>query len=68
MPTSVGKLKAGRMLISNFNARETAKENGQGTGSTIVQVSSSGKVTPFATLDASRFRARARGAWASRQR
>ena len=52
VPTSVGKLKAGQMLISNFNAKEGAKQSGQGTGTTIVQVSSAGKVTPFATLDA----------------
>jgi hypothetical protein len=52
VPTSVGKLQAGQMLISNFNAKESAKENGQGTGTTIVQVSTAGKVSPFATIDA----------------
>jgi hypothetical protein len=52
VPSSVGKLQAGQMLISNFNAKESAKENGQGTGTTIVQVSTAGKVTPFATIDA----------------
>jgi len=52
IPTSVGKLQAGQMLISNFNAKESAKENGQGTGTTIVQVSTAGKVSPFATIDA----------------
>jgi hypothetical protein len=52
VPTSVGKLEAGQMLISNFNAKESAKENGQGTGTTIVQVSTAGKVTPFARIDA----------------
>ena len=51
VPTSVGKLQAGQMLISNFNARENAKENGQGTGTTIVQVSTAGKVSLFATID-----------------
>lgn len=51
VPTSVGKLKAGRMLISNFNAKEGAKESGQGTGTTIVQVSGAGKVSTFATID-----------------
>jgi predicted lipoprotein with Yx(FWY)xxD motif len=50
--TSVGKLQAGQMLISNFNAKESATENGQGTGTTIVQVSRTGKVSPFATIDA----------------
>jgi hypothetical protein len=52
VPTSVGKLQAGQVLISNFNAKEGAKETGQGTGTTIVQVSSAGKLTPFATIDA----------------
>jgi predicted lipoprotein with Yx(FWY)xxD motif len=48
VPTSVGELQAGQMLVSNFNA----KEAGQGTGTTIVQVSTAGKVSPFATVDA----------------
>jgi plastocyanin len=52
VPTSVGKLQAGQMLISNFNAKESAKENGQGTGTTIVQVSRTGKLSPFATINA----------------
>ncbi len=52
VPTSVGKLQAGQLLISNFNAKESAKENGQGTGTTIVQVSRTGKVSPFASIDA----------------
>ena len=52
VPTSVGKLQAGQMLISNFNAKESAKETGQGTGTTIVQVSTAGKVSPFAMIDA----------------
>jgi hypothetical protein len=52
VPTSVGKLQAGQMLISNYNAKESAKESGQGTGTTIVQVSTSGKVSLFATIDA----------------
>jgi predicted lipoprotein with Yx(FWY)xxD motif len=46
--TSVGKLQSGQMLISNFNA----KEGGQGTGTTIVQVSRTGKVSLFAAIDA----------------
>ena len=49
--TSTGKLKAGQVLISNFNAKEGAPQSGQGTGTTIVQVSTAGKVTPFATID-----------------
>jgi predicted lipoprotein with Yx(FWY)xxD motif len=52
VPTSVGRLQAGQMLISNFNAKEGAKESGQGTGTTIVQVSTSGKVSLFAKIDA----------------
>ncbi|HEY4917370.1 MAG TPA: hypothetical protein VIH92_10695 [Solirubrobacteraceae bacterium] len=52
VPTSTGKLQAGQMLVSNFNAKESAKENGQGTGTTIVQVSTAGKVSLFATIDA----------------
>lgn len=52
VPTSVGKLQAGHVLISNFNAKEGARESGQGTGTTIVQVSTAGKTTPFATIDA----------------
>jgi hypothetical protein len=52
VPTSVGKLQAGQLLISNFNAKESAKESGQGTGTTIVQVSTAGKVSPYATIDA----------------
>jgi plastocyanin len=51
VPSSVGKLQAGQMLISNFNAKESAKENGQGTGTTIVQISTAGKVSPFATIN-----------------
>jgi len=51
VPTSVGKLQAGQLLISNFNAKESAKESGQGTGTTIVQVSTAGKVSLFATID-----------------
>jgi hypothetical protein len=52
VPTSVGKLQAGQVLISNFNAKEGAKESGQGTGTTIVQISTAGKMTPFARIDA----------------
>ncbi len=51
VPTSIGKLKAGQMLISNFNAKESAKQNGQGTGTTIVQVSTTGRASLFASID-----------------
>ena len=52
VPTSVGKLQAGQLLISNFNAKESAQENGQGTGTTIVQISPAGKTSLFATVNA----------------
>ncbi len=48
VPASVGKLSAGDLLVSNFND----KENNQGTGTTIDQVTSAGKSTLFATVDA----------------
>ena len=48
VPRSAGALKAGDYLISNFNA----KSNNQGTGTTLVQLSPSGKVSVFATIDA----------------
>lgn len=51
VPTSIGKLKAGQMLISNFNAKESAKETGQGTGTTIMQVSATGKASLFASIN-----------------
>ncbi len=51
VPNSIGKLKAGQMLISNFNAKESAKENGQGTGTTIVQISTTGKASLFANIN-----------------
>jgi sugar lactone lactonase YvrE len=52
VPSSVGKLHAGALLVSNFNAKEAAKESGQGTGTTIVQVSTAGKTTLFARINA----------------
>jgi plastocyanin len=51
VPSSIGKLQAGQMLISNFNAKESAKQTGQGTGTTIVQVSTTGKVSLFANIN-----------------
>ncbi len=51
VPTSIGKLKAGQLLISNFNAKESAKQNGQGTGTTVVQVSTTGKASLFANIN-----------------
>jgi sugar lactone lactonase YvrE len=48
VPSSVGSLKAGDFLVSNFNARS----NNQGTGTTIVELSPSGKQSLFATVNA----------------
>jgi hypothetical protein len=48
---SVGKLKAGQILISNFNAKESSKHSGQGTGTTVVQASTDGKTSLFATIN-----------------
>ncbi|RAG81750.1 hypothetical protein DN069_31280 [Streptacidiphilus pinicola] len=45
---SDGKLRRGDILVSNFNN----KKNLQGTGTTLVEVSPHGKVTPFARIDA----------------
>jgi hypothetical protein len=49
VPRSTGSLVAGDTLVSNFNN----KENLQGTGSTIVQISPSGSLSVFAELKAS---------------
>ena len=45
---STGRLVAGNILVSNFNA----SSNFQGTGTTIVQVAPDGTVTLFAGIDA----------------
>jgi len=47
-PVSKGNLVKGDVLVSNFNN----SGNAQGTGTTIVEVSPSGTVTPFASLSA----------------
>jgi hypothetical protein len=49
VPTTIGKLQAGNLLVSNFND----KANNQGTGTTIVQISPAGKQSLFATVSAS---------------
>ncbi|HEV3033213.1 MAG TPA: hypothetical protein VGX72_00355 [Solirubrobacteraceae bacterium] len=49
VPTSTGKLTAGDLLVSNFN--DTA--NNQGTGTTIMQISPTGKQSLFSTVNAS---------------
>jgi hypothetical protein len=48
VPSSIGKLHSGSLLASNFNG----KSNNQGTGTTIVQVSASGKSSLFAKISA----------------
>jgi sugar lactone lactonase YvrE len=46
VPTTVGALVAGNVLVSNFNNLN----NSQGTGTTIVQITPSGKLTVFAQI------------------
>jgi hypothetical protein len=48
VPESTGALHAGSLLISNFNA----KSNNQGTGTTIDQITPTGHLSLFATIDA----------------
>ena len=48
VPANAGSLKAGNYLVSNFNS----KSNNQGTGTTIVQMTPSGKLSVFATINA----------------
>jgi hypothetical protein len=45
--SSVGSLRAGDYLVSNFNA----KSNNQGMGTTIVQLTPAGKLSLFATIN-----------------
>ena len=47
VPKSIGNLKQGHVLISNFNN----SQNLQGTGTTIVDISPSGSLSVFATID-----------------
>jgi hypothetical protein len=49
VPRSVGRLRAGDILVSNFNDIQ----NLQGTGTTIVQISPRGQFNVFAEIDAS---------------
>src|SRR6266446_57844 len=49
VPTSIGNLVAGDILVSNFNN----SANKQGEGSTIVEISPSGTVTLFAQISPS---------------
>lgn len=48
VPSSVGVLHAGDLLVSNFNDRA----NDQGTGTTIVQLTPTGRSSLFATVNA----------------
>ena len=48
VPTTVGSLIEGNILISNFNN----SNNLQGTGTTIVQITPAGKLSLFAQIDA----------------
>lgn len=48
VPTTTGTLIANNVLVSNFNNAA----NLQGTGTTIVQVSPDGAISPFAKIDA----------------
>ena len=50
VPSSVGRLVAGNVLVSNFNNHR----NLQGTGTTIVEVAPDGTTTLFATLASNR--------------
>lgn len=49
VPSSIGRLHAGDLLISNFND----KANMQGTGTTIVEISPAGKRSLFSSISAS---------------
>ncbi|HLZ41128.1 MAG TPA: hypothetical protein VKQ11_09210 [Candidatus Sulfotelmatobacter sp.] len=48
VPVTMGSLVQGNLLISNFND----SDNLQGTGTTIVQISPTGKMSLFAQIDA----------------
>ena len=48
VPSSVGKLRSGALLVSNFND----KANNQGTGTTIVEVTPGGRHSLFANISA----------------
>ncbi|MEU8515510.1 hypothetical protein AB0C76_28635 [Kitasatospora sp. NPDC048722] len=48
---SVGDLRRGNVLISNFNNSANPPAGEQGTGTTLVQVAPDGTLTTFATID-----------------
>jgi hypothetical protein len=51
VPRSVGMLKRGQILVSNFNNDLNPPSGQQGTGKTIVQISPDGSVSLFAQID-----------------
>jgi sugar lactone lactonase YvrE len=57
VPRTVGRLHAGDVLVSNFNARS----NLQGTGTTIVQIAPDGRRSLFAALRPGRLHGRCFG-------
>lgn len=57
VPRSNGHLHQGSVLVSNFNA----SSNMQGTGTTIVQISATGTVSPFARINAKQLSGRCPG-------
>ena len=64
VPSSIGSLQRGDLLISNFNN----SKNLQGTGTTIVQISPGGAVSQFARSTRRSSRANVPAAWGSRPR
>jgi predicted lipoprotein with Yx(FWY)xxD motif len=48
VPASIGRLRAGELLVSNFND----KQNDQGTGTTIDEITTAGKSSLFASVSA----------------
>jgi hypothetical protein len=51
VPNSVGNLREGHYLISNFNANSSTQPNFQGTGTTIVDVSPDGALSLFSQIN-----------------
>jgi hypothetical protein len=51
VPSSVGMLKSGHILVSNFNNDVNPPGGEQGRGKTIVQISPNGKVSLFAHIE-----------------
>jgi hypothetical protein len=59
VPVSQGALVKGNVLVSNFNN----SQNLQGTGTTIVQISSNGALSVFAHISANSLSPRVLEAW-----